>query len=175
MNPDGPLSTDGPLAIDIAIEADGWNAIPALEELIGRAVAAGLGVAPIQPMQGAELSILLTDDTRMRQINHAWRAVDKPTNVLSFPAVTPDRIESAALLGDIALALETLAREAKAEGKTFAAHLSHLIIHGLLHLLGEDHEEAAAAERMEAREVAALARLGYGNPYEDNGHDDEAA
>lgn len=164
-----------PLDVDIASEADGWAAVPELESLIGRAVQAGLAVAAVQPMAGAELSVLLTDDARMRRINLAWRAKDKPTNVLSFPAVPPERITSSPLLGDIALALETVQREANEEGKTLAAHVSHLVIHGLLHLLGEDHETDAQAERMEAREVAALARLGYADPYEDGENDDAAA
>jgi probable rRNA maturation factor len=164
-----------PLDIDIAVEAEGWAAFDDLEALIGRAVVAGLAVSSLQPMTGAELSILLTDNARMRKINQAWRAKDKPTNVLSFPAVSPERIATSPLLGDIALALETVQREAQDDGKTFEAHLSHLVIHGLLHLLGGDHETDAQAEEMEAREVAALARLGYADPYEDGEHDDAAA
>lgn len=155
------------LEIDIAIEADGWNQIEKLEDLVGRAVEAGLAEAVIQPMQGAELSILMTSDARMREINKAWRGQDKPTNVLSFPAVPPERIARSALLGDIALAYETMRAEALAEERSLDAHISHLVIHGLLHLLGEDHETDDEAERMETREVAALARLGYASPYAD--------
>lgn len=164
-----------PLEIDIAVEAEGWTAFGDLETLIERAVVAGLSVAGLQPLAGAELSILLTDDARMRQINQAWRSKDKPTNVLSFPAAPPERIVSSPLLGDIALALETVQREAGEDGKTLAAHLSHLVIHGLLHLLGDDHETDVDADRMEAREVAALARLGYADPYQGGEHDDAAA
>jgi probable rRNA maturation factor len=154
-----------PLEIDIAIEAEGWARVEGLDALVARAVEAGLAEAPLQPMTGAELSILMTNDARMREINRAWRGQDKPTNVLSFPAVPPDRIAASALLGDIALAWETVQAEAVAEKRTIDAHLSHLVIHGLLHLLGEDHETEAEAERMETREVAALARLGYASPY----------
>jgi probable rRNA maturation factor len=164
-----------PLEIDIAVEADGWAALGDLEPLIGRAVVAGLAVAAVQPMAGAELSILLTDDARMQKLNQAWRARDRPTNVLSFPAVPPDRITASPLVGDIALAFETVQRESQDDGKTMAAHLSHLVIHGLLHLLGDDHETDAEADLMEAREVAALARLGYADPYGDGEHDDAAA
>lgn len=164
-----------PLAIDITIEAEGWSAITDLESLVDRAVAAGLAEARIQPMKGAELSLLMTDDARMRRINNTWRAKDKPTNVLSFPAVPADRIAASPSLGDIALALETLQREAAEENRPLEAHLSHLVIHGLLHLLGEDHETDEEADIMEAREVAALARLGYENPYEDGEPDDAAA
>lgn len=175
VKPDALPAGACPLEIDIAVEADGWTAFGDLDTLIERAVMAGLSVAALQPMAGAELSILLTDDARMRKINQAWRAKDKPTNVLSFPAVPPDRIATSPLLGDIALALETVQREAGDDGKTLAAHLSHLVIHGLLHLLGDDHETDAEADLMEAREVAALARLGYADPYEDGEHDDAAA
>lgn len=170
-----PAVNSCPLEIDIAVEAGGWTSLGDLEPLIGRAVMAGLSVAGLQPMAGAELSILLTDDARMRQINRAWRATDKPTNVLSFPAVPADRVATSPLLGDIALAYETVQREAGAESRTLEAHLSHLVIHGLLHLLGDDHETDADADLMEAREVAALARLGYADPYEGDGPDDTAA
>lgn len=175
MKPEASPAGTCPLEIDIAVEAEGWAAFGDLEALIERAVIAGLSVAGLQPLAGAELSILLTDDARMQKINQAWRAKDKPTNVLSFPAVPVDRIAASPLLGDIALALETVQREATEERKTIEAHLSHLVIHGLLHLLGDDHETDAEADLMEAREVAALARLGYADPYEDGDHDDAAA
>ncbi len=135
--------------------------------MIRAALAAGLAAPPVSPMPGAELSILLTGDAGMRALNRDWRGQDKPTNVLSFPAAPPDRIAASPALGDIALAYETLAREASEQGKTFDAHLAHLVIHGLYHLLGDDHETDAEAEAMEARETAALARLGLANPYLD--------
>ncbi|MGL5361449.1 MAG: rRNA maturation RNase YbeY [Bosea sp. (in: a-proteobacteria)] len=150
---------------DLNIEADVWETLPDLDALVGRALVAGLAEAPFQPMSGAELNILLTDDARIRAINLEWRGFDKPTNVLSFPAANPDRIAKSPVLGDLVLAHETIAREAEADGKTFPDHLSHLLIHGLLHLLGEDHETEAQAEAMEAREIAALARLGIADPY----------
>jgi probable rRNA maturation factor len=118
-------------------------------------------------MAGADLSLLLTDDRRIRIVNRDWRGFDKATNVLSFPAAPPERIAASPLLGDIVLAYETVVREAEAEGKTKADHLSHLVIHGLLHLLGEDHETETEARRMEALEVEALARLGIADPYAD--------
>jgi probable rRNA maturation factor len=121
----------------------------------------------VTPLEGAELSLLLTDDKRIRAVNRDWRGFDKATNVLSFPAAPPERIATSPVLGDIVLAYETIAAEALAEDKTMADHLSHLVIHGLLHLLGEDHETQDQAERMEALEVAALARLGIADPYAD--------
>jgi probable rRNA maturation factor len=155
------------LAIAIRLQSRRWSALDGLREHIGRAIGAGLAVAPVTPLPGAELSLLLTDDKRIRAVNRDWRGLDKATNVLSFPAAPPERIASSPVLGDIALAFETVAAEALAENKTMADHLSHLVIHGLLHLLGEDHETDAQAERMEALEVAALARLGIADPYAD--------
>lgn len=138
-----------------------------LRRAVTRATEAALDVAPVKPLAGAELSLLLTDDARIRIVNRDWRGFDKATNVLSFPAAPPERIAQSPVLGDIVLAYETVAREAQAEGKPLADHLSHLVIHGLLHLLGEDHETDAEAERMERLEIAALARLGIADPYAD--------
>jgi probable rRNA maturation factor len=129
------------------------------------AIRAALEAPPVKPLAGAELSILLTGDEEIRTINAAWRGQDKATNVLSFPAAPPGRISASPVLGDIALAYETLAREAQEQDKPLDAHLAHLVIHGLYHLLGDDHETQAEAEVMEAREIAALARLGLDNPY----------
>lgn len=111
------------------------------------------------------LTILLTDDKEIRDLNHQYRGKDKPTNVLSFPDGEADetgRIH----LGDLALAYETMAAEAKGQGKSLRAHLSHLVIHGVLHLLGYDHERARDAARMETLEIKLLSGLGIENPYE---------
>ncbi|CAN7580689.1 rRNA maturation RNase YbeY [Bosea sp. LjRoot90] len=129
------------------------------------AVEAGLALAPVKPLPEAELSLLLTDDKRIRIVNRDWRGFDKATNVLSFPAAPPEKIAASPVIGDIVLAFETVAREAEAEEKSFGDHLSHLVIHGLLHLVGEDHETEDQAERMEALETSALARLGIADPY----------
>jgi probable rRNA maturation factor len=155
----------GGLTLDIRMQARRWREVEALRPRIEAAIAAGLAQAPLRPMPGAELSLLLTDDKRIRTVNRDWRGFDKPTNVLSFPAVPPGKIAASPVLGDIVLAYETLLREAQAEEKSFADHLSHLVIHGLLHLLGEDHETPEQAQRMEARETAALASLGIADPY----------
>lgn len=138
-----------------------------LRRAVTRATEAALDIAPVKPLAGAELSLLLTDDARIRVVNRDWRGFDKATNVLSFPAAPPERIAQSPVLGDIVLAYETVAREAQAEGKLLADHVAHLVIHGLLHLLGEDHETEAEAERMERLEIAALARLGIADPYAD--------
>lgn len=163
-----PETSPPTLAIALRAQSRQWRALGDLASLRARALQAAeaaLAVAPTKPCDGAELSLLLTDDKRIRVVNRDWRGFDKATNVLSFPAAPPDRIAMSPVLGDIVIAYETLEREAQAEDKSLADHFSHLVIHGLLHLLGEDHETEAEAQRMEALEVAALARLGIADPY----------
>ena len=152
-------------SLDIRMQSRKWREIEGVRPRILAAVEAGLALAPVKPLPGAELSLLLTDDKRIRIVNRDWRGFDKATNVLSFPAAPREKIASSPVVGDIVIALETVAREAEAEEKSFGDHLSHLVIHGLLHLLGEDHETEAEALRMEALETAALARLGIADPY----------
>ena len=111
------------------------------------------------------LTILLSNDAEVQALNKQYRGKDKPTNVLSFP--DGDVGEDGVLqLGDMVLAYETVAREAVEQSKSFEAHLTHLVIHGVLHLLGYDHEEDVEAEAMEALEIALLARMGIANPYQ---------
>jgi probable rRNA maturation factor len=105
------------------------------------------------------LAILLTDDARMRGLNRRWRGVDSATNVLAFPAGERSQI------GDVALAWPYVRREAKAQGKALADHVSHLVIHAVLHVLGFDHDTPAKARAMERREIAVLAGLGIADPY----------
>ena len=143
------------------------------------------GRASFQTPYGADVSLCLADDAALRALNSRWRGVDKPTNVLSFPSAVdavadrvgcaPKGVQKDALLttgygvrlhlGDIALAYETLAREAEDLGVPLADHYRHLIAHGFLHLIGYDHETDAEAERMEALERRILARLGAADPY----------
>ena len=155
------------IALDISVEAPGWEAIPDLENLCRQAVSAALAEAgaDVAAGDGIILSLLFTDDTAIALLNRDWRGQDKPTNVLSFPAAPGINPLGPEPLGDIALAYETCAREAEEEGKTLAAHAAHLVVHGVLHCLGDDHEDDAQAEAMEARETAALARLGIADPY----------
>jgi probable rRNA maturation factor len=156
------------LSLSVRIQAKSWRSLPDLRPLIDAAANAAVAVCPVQPLDGAELSLLLTDDRRIRIVNRDWRGLDKATNVLSFPAAPPDRIAQSPALGDIVLAYETVAREAGTEGRSIENHLSHLVIHGLLHLLGQDHETDADADRMEALEIAALASLSIADPYADS-------
>ncbi len=146
------------------------------DELANRAVHAALArtsQAELAELAAAvEISVRLTADAEVRTLNHQYRHKDQPTNVLSFPMVQPDLLPSLAnlddgeiLLGDIALAHETCAREAEERGVTLEAHAAHLIVHGTLHLLGHDHMNDAEAEAMEAIERDAMAALGLHDPY----------
>jgi probable rRNA maturation factor len=153
------------IAIDFAVESELWQTVPDVEAVITAAVSAAVAGAKLKHAPGAELSVVLTDDTGIAKINAAWRAIDKPTNVLSFPLVQPTATARAPMLGDIILAYETLDREALEAGRPFQQHLTHLAVHGLLHLFGYDHVTPDEAEAMEAMEIAILARLGIDNPY----------
>jgi probable rRNA maturation factor len=119
-----------------------------------------------------ELSIVFTYDDHIRELNRLFRGTDKPTNVLSFPAVADDGgMGLPSLLGDIVLAQETVAAEAADQGLTFDHHLTHLIVHGFLHLLGHDHETEAEALVMERLETAILGGMGIADPYRDSDED----
>lgn len=152
------------ITLDVEIEAEGWRALVGAEALCRRAAAAAIAALPQAPPD-AELAaaLLLADDETVRELNRAWRGRDRPTNVLSFPA--PPATAEPRNLGDIVLAYETVAREAAADGKPLCDHAAHLVVHGLLHLLGHDHEADDEAELMEAIEIRALARLGIPDPY----------
>lgn len=153
-----------PLDIDLAVEAGAWLPEAALLALVERAAAAAFGELQLVGM--SELSVVFTDDAAIQALNAEWRGKDKPTNVLSFPAFPTTRGgQLPPMLGDIVLAAETVAREAAEENKPVENHVSHLVIHGLLHLLGYDHETDDEAEEMEAVERAALARLAIPDPY----------
>ena len=142
--------------IEIEVEAEAWTgALPDAEAVVERAAQAALGTAE------GDIVVLLTDDDAVRELNGRFRDKDKPTNVLSFPA--PEN--AFPHLGDIILAYGVCATEAEAQGKTLADHLSHLVVHGVLHLLGRDHEDDAEAEEMEAEEREILAQIGVADPY----------
>lgn len=163
------------ITIDIAVEDPRWEtAVADLEALVIRAVEAGIAAAPEPPADAVEVSVLLADDATVQALNRTWRAKDKPTNVLSFPAAPQPRHDGAAVpLGDLVLAYDTLVRESGEQSKPLGHHLAHLLVHGTLHLLGQDHETGEAeADAMEALEIAALAGLGIPNPYAED-HFDE--
>jgi probable rRNA maturation factor len=153
-----------PVDIDISIEAGEWPDEAALTRLVQRAAAAAF--AETGAGGRSELSMVFSDDAHIRGLNAGWRGKDRPTNVLSFPAFPFQKGGPLPpMLGDIVLAAETVTREAVLEDKPVEDHITHLVIHGLLHLLGYDHETDAEAEAMEAIERAALARLAIPDPY----------
>lgn len=161
------------LSIAISIEDASWSKLaPDAARLLRRAARDALAEARSDSWKGSrvghEISFVLTDDRRMRSLNRSYRGKDKPTNVLSFAALdsTLPKASMPWLLGDVVLASGVVAREAIAQRKSFRDHLSHLAVHGVLHLLGYDHEQEKDAEAMEALEVAALAGMGIANPYE---------
>ena len=155
------------LTIDIARESPLWDAMPAAEGMVERAVSAALAVGRLDHVAAAELSVVLTDDAGVKRLNGQWRQKDRPTNVLSFPAAPAHAIAAAPLLGDIVLAYETIAREAASDAISFDDHLAHLAVHGLLHLFGYDHLDDDEAEAMERLETQILADLGIADPYSD--------
>jgi probable rRNA maturation factor len=145
------------VAIDIAIPCKSWRrALPRAGALARRAAVAALREAG--HAGDAELSLVLADDATVAELNAKYRRRDGPTNVLSFPAAAP-------LLGDVVIAYETVAREARGQNRRLADHFAHLVVHGTLHLLGHDHARRADAKRMERLEAAALFRLGIADPY----------
>jgi probable rRNA maturation factor len=155
---------------EVLVTADCWRSEPDADAVIQRAIATA-AEAVEKDVADAELAVMLTDDSGIRTLNGNWRGIDKPTNVLSFPALQPEgerRVDDAPrMLGDIAIAYETMRREADEEQKPFDHHLSHLAVHGFLHLIGYDHETDDDAEEMEALERDILARLGIPDPYAD--------
>jgi probable rRNA maturation factor len=160
-------SSASPLSLDIVEDAGDWSAIPNHPELIDRAGKAVALAQQLQPFAQSAVCIALSDDASVAKLNADFRGKPKPTNVLSFPA--PSQFKSQAgsrPLGDIVFALETLLREAEEQNITVGDHLQHLTVHGLLHLLGFDHESEEEAGRMEALEIKILAGLGIANPYE---------
>jgi probable rRNA maturation factor len=146
--------------LDVLVEAAQWDEHRGLESLLRRAVAAA---AAAVSTSAAELAIVLADDSAVRLLNRKWRGIDAPTNVLSFPVEAP--AGAPALLGDIVLGYQTVARQAHRDGKPFAHHVAHLAVHGFLHLCGHDHEKVSDAETMERLERDILRRLAIPDPY----------
>jgi probable rRNA maturation factor len=149
------------LEVEIVRHGDAW-AGDAPDILLEQAARAALSAVPSLPPGTYQLTLLLTDDAEMRNLNRTWRGEDAPTNVLSFPS---GEIAATGLLGDVALAAETTRREAREQDIVFQDHVSHLVVHGVFHLLGFDHDDDEAAERMETLERRALASLGVTDPY----------
>ncbi|TCD02306.1 rRNA maturation RNase YbeY [Erythrobacteraceae bacterium CFH 75059] len=154
------------------VDIDGWPATGDWADLAERVLDAAAAVEPLLANPRLSASVLFTTDAEVRALNRQWRGKDRPTNVLSFPMLSRADLAALApdggpeLAGDLALAWETCAAEADGKGVAVADHAAHLVLHGLLHLAGHDHERSEAeADTMEALETAALAKLGIANPY----------
>jgi probable rRNA maturation factor len=154
-----PERRAGHPTVEIQVESLQWGAEPRAEDTIRAAIAAA---ADVLSTAGGEVSIVLTSDSDMQKLNRTWRGIDKPTNVLSFPAPSP-LVDD--MLGDIVISYETLKRECDDEERIFLHHLAHLCVHGFLHLIGYDHETDAEADAMEALESRIMARLQMPDPY----------
>lgn len=171
MTPYPSVETEAEPAIDVLVESPLWGALPDAEGIVRRAIALAADENVMMHHRGGELSVLLCDDAAIADLNARWRGQSQPTNVLSFPAppLVPrgasDTAPVKVPLGDIAIAYETVAREAVEQGNAVADHLAHLAVHGFLHLLGYDHNVEAEAERMERLERDILGRIGVADPY----------
>ncbi len=154
------------MALIIVLENEAWKSVRGLKALALKATDATLNAS----QRKKETTILFANDATLKILNRDWRGKNKSTNVLSFPTATDLKLPrgEAKPLGDIALAYETVAREAETAKISIKAHISHLIVHGMLHLLGHDHMNEGEAEIMEAREIRILKKLGIANPYHGN-------
>ncbi|QSB45636.1 rRNA maturation RNase YbeY [Tsuneonella flava] len=159
--------------MDAIVEVEDWPDAD-WEGLVMRVAQAAAQVEPALANPRLQASVLFTSDAEVHTLNREWRERDRPTNVLSFPMLEREDLVHLdpdgppELLGDIALAHETCAREAAEKGVSLADHAAHLVVHGLLHLAGHDHVDSdAQAEAMEALETKALAFIGLGNPYDE--------
>ena len=165
----GPSRSSGTSSLEIEIvrHSDLWDSIAVSDDALSRAALAAFAASSAAPDAPCEVTLVLTDDDEMRELNRIWRGKDASTNVLSFPAGEPvgEAHGEPSPLGDIVLAGETVIEEAKLKGIPAADHAAHLVVHGMLHLLGFDHERDADAERMEALETKVLAGLGIADPY----------
>jgi probable rRNA maturation factor len=149
-------------SIDIQIQSSLWDAQPLAAQTVRDAIAAA---AATLSTADNEVSILLTDDKAIRLLNREWRGIDKPTNVLSFPAAATKASVRMPLFGDIVMAYETLKRECDDEDRIFLHHLAHLTVHGFLHLIGYDHQVEAQAEKMEGLESKIITRMQMPDPH----------
>ncbi len=163
MKASPPGSDEPGPVVDVLIGSILWDGLPGADRIIRHAIEQTSIAEVTRHHGGAELSILLCDDAAISALNFRWRGQDRATNVLSFPA--PPRTGQPAPLGDIAIAYETVVREAAEQDKPIADHLAHLTVHGFLHLLGYDHENDGEADRMERLEREILARIGIPDPY----------
>ena len=159
-----PVRLDG-LDTEVLVESDGWPDAADLRRIVEQSLGAALPLIAGPLPQGATCSIVFTSDAAVRDLNATWRGKDSPTNVLSFPAAAAPSCDGRPL-GDVVLGRDYVANEAQASGIPIDHHIGHLVLHGFLHLLGYDHEDADEAVRMERLESEALSRIGIADPYE---------
>jgi probable rRNA maturation factor len=150
---------DAAPSVDVQVASSLWDAQPQAEQTVRDAIAAAAALAT----SDGEVSVVLTDDAAIQALNRDWRKIDKPTNVLSFPAAVSGGGDK--MLGDIVIAYETLARECDEEDRIFLHHLSHLTVHGFLHLIGYDHQTDSDADKMEMLESKIMTRMKLPDPY----------
>ena len=154
------------MEVDVLIEAEAWRGVGL--DLLAKQAFSAVAAQFDWPRDHYEVAVLGCDDARIAALNAAFREKPEPTNVLSWPSVecdTPVAAPDWSELGDLAIAFETCQREADHQSKTLEDHVSHLLVHGMLHLLGYDHIDAAEAAEMEAIEIEILAKMGVANPY----------
>lgn len=159
--------------VEIDVQSPLWDAQPDAEKAVRAAIAAAAAAAA--STSGGEVSILLADDSAVRVLNKQWRGIDKATNVLSFPAPETMSKGDAGILGDIVIAYETLVRECADEDREFLHHLTHLTVHGYLHLVGYDHQDDAQAHEMEALESKIMTRMQLPDPWLENSREQSGA
>ena len=163
-----PLPRSAP-DVEVVRKSAAWRGLANAETIVRDAIAAAAALCDTVPID-CEVAVILTDDDAIQALNKRWRGIDKPTNVLSFPALQPTASappDAPRMLGDIAIAYQTTRREADEGQMPFDHHLSHLAVHGFLHLIGYDHETDDDAEAMENLEREILAQLGIPDPYSD--------
>lgn len=151
--------------LDVSVEAGDWHDIDRFTGLSRKAVDVTCKLAELKMHPETEMGIILTDDSNIKLLNQEHRGKASPTNVLSFPICDADVETKGPMLGDVVLAFETLETEAKTQKKSLDEHFSHLIIHGILHLFGYDHQIDDDANEMEALEISVMRHLGYPDPY----------
>jgi probable rRNA maturation factor len=156
-------SSSAKLEVEVVRNDERWTAARIGDAMLERAARAAFLQAPPRPHATYHLTLVLAGVAEMRVLNRTWRGKDAATNVLSFPA--GEGAGEPGYLGDIVLACETIFNEAREEGIALADHVAHIVVHGVLHLLGFDHADDVEAERMENLERAALASLGIADPY----------
>ena len=164
-----PAAHPVPVAAEVVRDADGWPDEDVLQRISDRAIAAACSAGDLSLLENASLAILFADDAAVRRLNAEFRDQHKPTNVLSFPASGDGGFGEASHLGDIVLAFETVVAEAERGATPFEHHVTHLVMHGFLHLLGYDHMDDEEAQVMERLETLALSELGIADPYAEDG------